>query len=56
MKKLLAYAAAVAALVSFTSCDNRPNPAGEWSGTVTDNVPGEQNAMDVTLNLSLIHI
>lgn len=50
MKKLLAYAAAVAALVSFTSCDNRPNPAGEWSGTVTDNVPGEQNTMDVTLN------
>lgn len=49
MKHFLAFAAAIATLVSVTSCDNRPNPAGEWSGTVTENVPGEQKTMDVTL-------
>jgi len=50
MKKFLSLAVAIAALVSVTSCDSRPNPAGEWSGTVTENVPGEQKTMDVTLN------
>lgn len=48
MKKILALAAAVAALAGLASCDNRPNPAGEWNGTVTENAPGQQKTMDVT--------
>ncbi|MCM1450771.1 MAG: hypothetical protein NC102_00720 [Clostridium sp.] len=49
MKKFLALTAAVAAMVAFSSCDNRPNPAGQWTGTISENVPGQQKTMDVTL-------
>lgn len=52
MKKVLALAAACAALVGMTACDNRPNPAGEWSGQITDNTTGAQKSMDVTFDFA----
>lgn len=52
MKKVLAIVAAAAALISMSSCDNRPNPAGEWSGRISEKVPGDQWTMDLTLNFT----
>lgn len=49
MKKIFALAAAALALLAFSSCDNRPNPAGEWTGTFTEKVPGVQDTEEMTL-------
>lgn len=48
MKKILALATAAVAILAFSSCDNRPNPAGEWTGTFTQGVPGTQDTEEVT--------
>lgn len=49
MKKILTLATAFAALLAFSSCDNRPNPSGVWTGTFTEKLPGVQDTEEVTL-------
>lgn len=53
MKKFFQYAAVAAlALGSLASCDDRPNPVGEWTGTLSTKVPGMQETMDATFGFS----
>lgn len=50
--KTIAFIAAGMMMLGLASCDNRPDIAGEWQGTIKDEIP--QTAMsNVTVNYSI---